>query len=87
MIEQSNTHESVFQKVVQVVADKVTIAPEKLTGATTLKDSGVDSLDMVEIIIELEDLFGIQIDDEKAAHISTLQELVDYIDELVERKK
>jgi acyl carrier protein len=46
-----------------------------------VKDLGADSLDLVELLMEIEDHFGIKISDETAEKIITIKDIVDYIDE------
>ena len=45
-------------------------------------DLGADSLDVVELIMSLEDLFGISITDEDAAQLDTVRKIVDYLERL-----
>ncbi|MDE6047665.1 MAG: acyl carrier protein, partial [Anaeroplasmataceae bacterium] len=55
----------------------------KVTLEASLKDDlGADSLDAVEIVMDIEDEFGVEIDDTKAEAISTVGDLVAYIEEL-----
>lgn len=70
-----------FEKVQSIIAEKLNIAPEKITMETHLVDDlGADSLDAVEIIMELENEFNVEFDDEAAQSIKYVKDLVDYIE-------
>ncbi|MDE5867606.1 MAG: acyl carrier protein [Anaeroplasmataceae bacterium] len=74
---------SIFEKVQEIIVKEMKISPEKVTLEASLKDDlGADSLDAVEIVMDIEDEFGIQIDDTKAESIATVSDLVSYIEEL-----
>ena len=47
-----------------------------------IDDLGADSLDVVELIMSLEDLFGISISDDEAAQLTTVRKIVDYLEKL-----
>ena len=49
---------------------------------STLQDLGADSLDMVEIIMKLEEQFGIEINDEDAEKLHNISDVVDYVQNL-----
>lgn len=70
-------------RVVAIVAEKLSQDPTTITDASTLQNLGADSLDMVEIIMQLEESFDVSIDDEKAEHLQTLSDVVNYIQELL----
>lgn len=70
------------KRVIALVAEKLSRDPATITPSSTLQDLGADSLDMVEIIMKLEEEFGITIDDEKAEQLEHLSEVVDYIHQL-----
>lgn len=67
-----------LDRVKKVLADHLEMDENEITESTTLDDLGVDSLDAVEIIMELEDEFGIEIQAEDAGR--SVKEFVDYID-------
>ncbi len=63
----------IFENVRDALAQQFEIDPETITMDTSIVDDlGADSLDVVELIMSLEDLFGISITDEDAAQLSTL---------------
>ncbi len=68
-------------KVKQIVVDKLGVNPDQVTEAAKFVDDlGADSLDQVELIMEFEEKFGIEIPDEDAEKIATVGEAVKYID-------
>lgn len=71
--------ETIFNKVVELITDRAGLDEENLKPDVELKELGIDSLDMVELIMEVEDEFGVEIPDEKAEELKTIQQLVDYI--------
>jgi|TARA_B110000438_G_scaffold117593_1_gene114893 acyl carrier protein len=72
---------STFDKVKEVVIDKLGVEDDKIVSAASFVDDlGADSLDTVELIMQLEEEFGIEIPDEDAETITTVQAAVDYIE-------
>lgn len=69
-------------KVIDIVAQKLKIEKNTISPAATLQDLGADSLDMVEIVMKLEEQFGIEINDEDAEKLHNVQEVVDYVQNL-----
>lgn len=64
----------------ELVADKLGIDAAKITpNASFIEDLGADSLDSVELVMALEEEFGIEIADDDAQAIGTLQQVLDYI--------
>lgn len=72
-----------FDKVREALAKQFELDPESITLDTNLIDDlGADSLDVVELIMSLEDEFGVTISDEDAAQLYTVGRIVDYIENL-----
>ena len=72
---------STFDKVKDIITDKLGVEEEKISAeASFVDDLGADSLDTVELIMQLEEEFGIEIPDEDAEAITTVQAAVDYLD-------
>ena len=72
-----------FETVKENLAKQFEIDPETITMDTNLIDDlGADSLDVVELIMSLEDSFGITISDEDAAKLATVGAIVEYLERL-----
>ncbi|MBK54102.1 MAG: acyl carrier protein [Candidatus Marinimicrobia bacterium] len=72
---------STFDKVKDIIIDKLGVEEEKINSeASFVDDLGADSLDTVELIMQLEEEFGIEIPDDDAEKITTVQAAVDYLD-------
>lgn len=67
-----------LEKVINLLADHLEMDASEITEATTFEDLGVDSLDTVEIMMEMEDEFGIEIKPNEVG--KSVKELVAYID-------
>ena len=73
----------IFEKVQAALAQPFELEPEAITMDTNLIDDiGADSLDVVELIMSLEDEFGIAISDEDAAQLYTVRRIVEYLEKL-----
>lgn len=69
-------------KVIAVVAKQLEVEAEQVTPETSfINDLGADSLDTVELIMEFENEFGINIPDEEAENIQTVGEAIKYVEE------
>jgi acyl carrier protein len=76
------SQEEIFQKVKKIVAEQLSVEPEQVTPeASFANDLGADSLDTVELVMALEEEFDVEIPDEAAEGISTVQAAVDYINQ------
>ncbi len=72
-----------FEQVRDALAQQFEVDPESITPDTNLIDDlGADSLDVVELIMSLEDMYGISITDEDAAQLYTVRRIVEYLDKL-----
>ena len=71
---------SSFDKVKEVIMDKLGVDEDKINiEASFVDDLGADSLDTVELIMQLEEEFGMEIPDEEAEKLTTVGSAVDYI--------
>lgn len=71
------------KRLITIITEMALTDPEKVTPQSKLiNDLGADSLDMVEIVMASEDEFGIEISDEEAEKIITVQDVIDLIGRL-----
>ena len=67
-------------KIKKIIAEKLSVDPGAVTGdAALVDDLGADSLDLVELIMSMEEEFDVEIPDEKAEAMRTVQDAVEYI--------
>lgn len=78
--------ESIQDRVLRVIATKQRIPLESVRPDSTFEELGIDSLDRLNILFELEGEFDIQIDDEQAKQVTNLQQMIDGITQLVQAK-
>ena len=72
-----------FEQVKNMLASQLDIDADEITLETSLADDlGADSLDAVELIMALEDAYGVAISDEEAAQLTTVGKIVEYLEKL-----
>ncbi len=72
---------SIEERVVEIVSENLGVSKESITRQTRfIEDIGADSLDIVELVMELEEEFEITIPDEQAEKIKTVGEAIEYIE-------
>lgn len=73
---------SVEKKVKEIIVEQLGVTPDEVINeASFVEDLGADSLDTVELVMAFEEEFGIEISDEDAEKIKTVQDAISYIDE------
>ena len=71
----------VAQRVKSIIVDKLGVEESEVTEtASFTNDLGADSLDTVELVMALEDTFGIEIPDDQQEKIQTVQDAIDFIE-------
>ena len=72
----------VFERIREMLAEQLEIEPEKITmESDILEDFEADSLDVVDMVMSLEDEFGIEIPDEQVENLRTVGDVVRYLEE------
>ncbi len=79
--------ETIEQRVLRVIAKTQRLPIEKVTIDSSFEELGIDSMDSINILFDLESEFEIEIDDEKAKEIRHIREMVDGVTLLVEAKE
>ncbi len=73
---------AVSEKITEIIVEQLGVKPEEVTPeASFVDDLGADSLDTVELVMALEEEFGIEIPDEEAEKIQTVGDAIKYIEE------
>lgn len=68
---------AIFEKIQQIIIEELGREPEEITLETTFDDIDADSLDVFQVISEIEDAFDIEFEDED--NLKTIADLVDYV--------
>jgi acyl carrier protein len=72
---------STLEKVIELMAEQLNVPAEKISAEKEIvKDLGADSLDVVEMLMNLEEEFSVTVPDEEAVNIKTVQDVVDLIE-------
>lgn len=79
---------AVNDKITEIIVEQLGVKPEEVTPeASFVDDLGADSLDTVELVMALEEEFGVEIPDEDAEKITTVGDAIKYIEEKAKNKK
>ena len=74
---------AVEDKMIDIIVEQLSVDREKVVpGASFVDDLGADSLDLVELIMAMEEEFDVEIPDEEAEMITTVQNAIDYVAKL-----
>ncbi len=74
-----------FDEIREIICGELEVDKEEVTMDTTFEDLGADSLDLFQVVIEIEDKYGIQLED--AEKIKSVKDAVNYVDEKLKEKK
>lgn len=86
MSDTSLKNEELVTKITQIIVGQLSVDPEKvLPEASFTEDLGADSLDVVELVMAFEQEFGIEISDDNAGKIKTVKDVIDHIEELINK--
>jgi acyl carrier protein len=81
VVKEGAASSTIEQRVIDIVCDNLGVNKEQVTRQTSfIEDIGADSLDIVELVMELEEEFEITIPDDQAEQIKTVGEAIDYIE-------
>jgi len=70
-------------KMIEIIAEQLSVEKDKVVpGASFVDDLGADSLDLVELIMAMEEEFEVEIPDEQAEKITTVQHAIDFVNKL-----
>jgi len=76
------TRQDIYQKLVKIVSQKLQIHENEINeDSSFVDDFGADSLDLVELIMKMEEEFGIEISDEESQKILTVKDAIDFIEQ------
>ena len=74
-----------FEKVREIISEKLNVDPDEIKLESSIVDDlGADSIDLIELIMNLEEEYGISISDEEAVKLKTVGDVVDFINYQVE---
>jgi len=74
---------AIEQQMVDIIVEQLSVDKEKVVpGASFVDDLGADSLDLVELIMAMEEEFDVEIPDEDAEKITSVQHAIDYVNNL-----
>ncbi len=77
----------IAKKIKSIIAEQAEVKPEEVTEkATFINDLGLDSLDMVELVMKLEEECGVEIPDEDAEKLTTVGEAISYVEKRLSSK-
>lgn len=73
---------TVYEEIKQLIVERMGVDASKITPETTFRDDlGADSLDIVELVMEMEDRFGVEVSDDDADNMTTVGKVAAFIEE------
>lgn len=79
--------DDIIKKVKEITSEQLGVDESQITPeAKFVDDLGADSLDTVELVMALEEEFDLEISDEEAEKLTTVQKVIDYIEDCLEKK-
>ncbi len=73
---------SLENRIAEIIVSRLNVKPEEVTNSASLKDDlGADSLDMVDLMMDLEDTFNLKISDEDGNKLQTVGSVVEFLKE------
>ena len=74
---------SIEQEMIDIIVEQLSVEKDKVVpNASFVDDLGADSLDLVELIMAMEEEFDVEIPDEEAEKIATVQDAIDFVNKL-----
>ena len=74
--------DEIFDKLKELVVDQLGVEEDEVTMEATMQDDlGADSLDLVDLVMSVEEEFGVKVADEDLENIKTVGDIVNYIEE------
>ncbi len=71
---------SVEEKVIEIISQKLNLSKDQIKPeASFVDDLGADSLDLVELVMAMEETFGMEVPDEEAEKLRTVKEVIEYV--------
>ncbi len=72
-----------LERIKEILAEQLSISEDEISADSRIKeDLGADSLDVLQFLMAFEDEYGVTIPDEKLAEIQTVQNVIDYLEEI-----
>jgi acyl carrier protein len=81
------TAKQIVEKVKQIIKEQLGVEEDQITPSASFVDLGADSLDTVELVMAIEEAFDIEIPDNDAEKMRTVQDVIDYIEKHSKNKK
>ncbi len=71
---------SLEEKIVDIIAEKLNLSKDQIKPeASFIDDLGADSLDLVELVMTMEETFGMEVPDEDAEKLKTVKDVIEYV--------